>query len=99
MAGAEPARGYRAPAPDPARFIDWPDAFGTRFTLFASGSISFTRATPFSTALRVPPFSWMVNASSLSLRLSFWEASRTLTWFASQPRPTNCEEKKFGCRA
>ena len=48
MGGAEPARGYRAPAPDPTSFIDWPDAFGTRFTLFVDTEEEFDWRKPLS---------------------------------------------------
>lgn len=48
MAGAEPARGYRAPAPYPASFIQWPDDFGTRFTLFVDTEEEFDWRWPLS---------------------------------------------------
>ena len=41
MGGERPARGYRAPAPDPASLIQWPDDFGTRFTLFVDTEEEF----------------------------------------------------------
>ncbi len=41
MGGDTQARGYRAPAPDPASFIHWPDDFGTRFTLFVDTEEEF----------------------------------------------------------
>lgn len=48
MGGAEPARGYRAPAPDAASLIQWPDDFGTRFTLFVDTEEEFDWRLPLS---------------------------------------------------
>lgn len=48
MGGAKPAHGYRAPAPDPASFVTWPDDFGTRFTLFVDTEEEFDWRLPLS---------------------------------------------------
>jgi hypothetical protein len=48
MGGAKQARGYRVPAPDPARFVHWPADFGTRFTLFVDTEEEFDWRAPLS---------------------------------------------------
>ena len=50
---------------------------------------------PFSTVLRVPPVSWMLNTLSVSPSRSELWASQALIWFASQPRPTTSTPQKL----
>lgn len=56
----EPA-GYRAPAPEPDSFVEWPEDFGTRFTVFVDTEEEFDWRTPLSrdsrsvTAVRAIP--------------------------------------------
>ena len=72
---------------------------GSRFTSFARGSISLISAMPFSTVLRVPPVSWMLNTLSVSPSRRLLCASHALIWLASQPRPTTSTPQKLACVA
>lgn len=45
--GAPAARGYRVPPPEPGAAIEWPDAFGTRFTVFVDTEEEFDWNAPF----------------------------------------------------
>jgi len=43
----EPGRaGYRAPAPDPNSYVEWPESFGARFTVFVDTEEEFDWRTP-----------------------------------------------------
>lgn len=45
----EPGRaGYRAPPPEPDSFVDWPESFGTRFTVFVDTEEEFDWRQPLS---------------------------------------------------
>ncbi|MEG3178505.1 polysaccharide deacetylase family protein [Sphingomonas sp. RB3P16] len=46
MAVAAPPPAYRPPAPAPAELIAWPDAFGTRFTVFVDTEEEFDWSAP-----------------------------------------------------
>lgn len=46
MAQPTPLHGYRPPAPDPGAVVAWPDAFGTRFTLFVDTEEEFDWRAP-----------------------------------------------------
>lgn len=44
--------GYRAPPPEPDSFVDWPESFGTRFTVFVDTEEEFDWRQPLSRASR-----------------------------------------------
>lgn len=44
--GAPSRDGYRVPAPDPRARVQWPDAFGTRFTIFVDTEEEFDWGAP-----------------------------------------------------
>jgi hypothetical protein len=49
MGNGVPERdGYRVPAPDPASYVQWPDDFGTRFTIFVDTEEEFDWGAPLS---------------------------------------------------
>jgi hypothetical protein len=45
--GAPAGGGYRVPLPAPGALVDWPDAFGTRFTVFVDTEEEFDWSAPF----------------------------------------------------
>jgi hypothetical protein len=75
--------------------VMWEALQGSRLTWLACGSISLTRAMPFSTVLRVPPLSWMLNVRRLSPSRNWLCASQALIWLDSQPRPTTSTPQKL----
>ncbi|MDV3456815.1 polysaccharide deacetylase family protein [Sphingomonas sp. HF-S4] len=46
MGGRKTVSGYRPPAPAPASFVDWPQDFGTRFTVFVDTEEEFDWGAP-----------------------------------------------------
>lgn len=61
MGSGERPKGYRAPAPQPESFVQWPESFGTRFTVFVDTEEEFDWRKPLSrdsrsvTAVRAIP--------------------------------------------
>lgn len=61
MGSGERPKGYRAPAPHPDSFVEWPESFGTRFTVFVDTEEEFDWRLPLSresrsvTAVRAIP--------------------------------------------
>ena len=81
--------------PNLAVYADFTYAKGTRLTRFASGSSSFTAATPASIVWRVPPVSCITKVRSFAPPASFSLSNRVLIWFRSQPRPTTSTAAKL----
>jgi len=81
MGGATPARGYRAPAPDPASFVTWPDDFGTRFTLFVDTEEEFDWRLPLSRDAR----SVTAIAAMPAAHLYFAERGVAATFLVDHP--------------
>ena len=77
----------------------WLAGTGVRVTRFASGSISFTAATPAAMLLVVPPSSCITNVRRRELVSSPCSLKSLLTWLRSQPSPITRAPARFACSA
>lgn len=68
--------------------VRWEASTVLRVARFASGSISFTAATPASMAFFVPPTSCITSVRSIGPAVRPWSASIAGIWLRSQPSPT-----------
>lgn len=83
--GHEPARAFRAPAPDSASLIDWPADFGTRFTLFVDTEEEFDWRRPLSRDARETS----AIAAMPAAHRRFAERGVALTYLVDHPIATS----------
>ena len=84
--GSHPSgHGYRVPAPDPGSFVDWPEAFGTRYAIFVDTEEEFDWARPFDRDTRGTSHMAAVPAA----HARFAAAGAPLTYLLDHPIATS----------
>ncbi|MES2442564.1 MAG: WalW protein [Pseudomonadota bacterium] len=85
MGSGDGPAGYRVPPPEPDSFVDWPDGFGTRFTVFVDTEEEFDWRRPLSRDSRAVSAVRAIPAA----HARFADRGAALTWLVDHPIATS----------